>query len=122
MFKASDSGGATDMSIRLLAITAGAGAFVFLGAGSIPVAIACDGDACGSFTIVGKRILNKDHKYKIHVVGCIHTEINAPIVGTICSIDGKFDIIVDPDKARDIEKATITSNFRIDISRALLMK
>jgi hypothetical protein len=54
-------------------------AFVTLGVASIPLANACDGDACGSFTIEGKRITNKDHKNKIHLIGCIHAEAKLPI-------------------------------------------
>lgn len=96
-------------------------AFVTLGIGSIPTANACDGDACGSFTIVGKRITNKDHKSKIHLTGCIHAEANLPILGNVCTINGKFDIIVDPDKTKDIE-GKVSGNFKVDVVKALLIK
>jgi hypothetical protein len=107
--------------MRVLAIIGATAVLVTLGVGSTPVANACDGDACGSFTISGKRITNKDHKNKIHLTGCIHVEANLPVLGNVCTVDGKFDLIVDPDKTKDIE-GKVSGKFTIDVVKALLLK
>jgi len=67
---------------RLFVQAAGITALVILGVGSIPVAYACEGDACSIVSINGTQIRNNGTISKVKVTACWY-------LGGKCFADGK---------------------------------
>lgn len=118
----------TNSSIK----TASIAALVALGMGAfIPVANACDGDACASFSInvSAKEIVNKDKSKDIHIVGCLKAKQKIAGGFLTCNINGHIDATLRKGGEysykglEDVIKAkgSIDGDVQVDITKAVYL-